>query len=476
MRQMSKFGIVERRSPMKRRIVAGLAVNVVLLLLAAATLEAPAETQGDTDKLVAAGKAIFFDKSLSNPPGMACATCHDPETGFSYSVSMINRFLGTVPGIVRGRFGNRKPPSLAYAPFLGTGLPHYDQDAQAFVGGLFWDGRAKDAVTQVKGPFLNPNEMNNSGIDAVIRKIQAGPSGKALAEAYGANVFKKPPQEVFELAAKSLAAFEASPEVSPFSSKYDAYLEGKAQLSPDELLGLRLCTGTLNGRPNSLPFRKSAHCMDCHALSPDLSKSRDLWTNSCYANLGVPRNPWSPYYGMADSKTNPNGFNRNGSRYVDMGLGAFLNLLLGEGVGEYDPLRINGTFKAPSLRNVDKRPSSEFEKCYMHNGVFKSLKQVVHFYNTRNLTTFPGEVIDFTKPNPYEGLRGSPLWARPEYLNPNTLINPTGIAAGAGSRRGTQSMDLDAQQIGNLGLSEIQENAIVAFLKTLSDGYYKPVR
>ena len=68
-------------------------------------------------------------------------------------------------------------------------------------------------------------------------------------------------------------------------------------------------------------------------------------------------------------------------------------------------------------------------KSYMHNGVFKSLKQVVHFYNTRNLTTLPGEVINFNNPNPYARLRGKPLWAAPEFPSPVTLQNPSGALA-----------------------------------------------
>ena len=59
-------------------------------------------------------------------------------------------------------------------------------------------------------------------------------------------------------------------------------------------------------------------------------------------------------------------------------------------------------------------PSSDFIKCYGHNGFFKSLPQIVHFYNTRNLTTVPGEVINFTKANPYANLKGKPLWPPPE--------------------------------------------------------------
>lgn len=434
--------------------------------------------------LAEVGRAIFFDKGLSNPPGLACASCHDPATGYSYPNSFVNSYFGAVPGVVKGRAGARKPPSIAYAPFMAKGVPHYDQKAIAWVGGLFWDGRAKDAIEQAKFPFLDPNEMNNvwkgkPSPDMLIRKLRISPTAQIFRRRFGDDVFDQPTSKVFDLVAQAIVAFEKSPEVSPYTSKYDAYLEGRVDFTPQELMGMRFVTGTLNGRPDGLPFIKSAHCMDCHGVSDDWTKERDLWTNSCYANLGVPRNPRNPFYTNTDQKSNPAGANTAGAKYMDMGMGSYLYALykwpprvpFGS-----DPLRILGTFKAPTLRNVDKRPYPGFVKSYMHNGVLKSLKDVVHFYNTRNATTVEGEIIDFTKPNPYEGLKGKPLWPPPEYLNPTTLINPTGMAVGVGvGARSASTMgspDLDAMQIGNLRLTEEQEEAIVAFLKTLSDGYF----
>lgn len=80
----------------------------------------------DSPQVVALGRALFHDKTLSDPEGMACVSCHDPKTGYSYPSSFVNAYFGTVPGAVRNRFGNRRPPSLAYAPFMKKGVPHYD--------------------------------------------------------------------------------------------------------------------------------------------------------------------------------------------------------------------------------------------------------------------------------------------------------------------------------------------------------------
>lgn len=440
-----------------------------------------AQTRGFVDpaELAKLGKQLFRDTTLSEPAGMACVSCHDPEAGFSFPDSNINLDMGPVPGIVPGRFGFRKPPTVSYITFLPEGPPHIVKGVEEgmIVGGLFMDGHAANATEQAKMPFVGPNEMNNLTHDLpdqalVVSKIKKGPSAQLFKKVYGPHVFEKPVAVVYDLMAKAIAAYEASDDVSPFTSKYDAWLEGKATLTPQELKGLRLATGRFNGRPDGLPFPINAHCMDCHGISSDLTKAKDLWTNSCYVNLGVPRNKNNPFYKMTDPTINPVGYNPLGEAFVDYGLGMFIYPQMGKSAGdleENDPFTIDGLFRAPTLRNVDKRPYSTFVKSYMHNGALKSLKEVVHFYNTRNLTTVPGEVIDFTKPDPYAGLAGTPLWDAPEWPSPRTLNNPKGNPGGE-----EEGIDGGGEaEIGNLMLTEDQENDIVAFLRTLSDGYFK---
>jgi cytochrome c peroxidase len=224
-------------------------------------------------------------------------------------------------------------------------------------------------------------------------------------------------------------------------------------------------TGTWNGKTRGNPYTKNALCILCHGIEDNLSDGRTLWTFFCYSNIGVPRNAGNPFYDETDSTSNPVGYNPLGRDFVDLGLGGMLYPLNGLPPGNRGPgsnghgdfLAVNGAFKAPTLRNVDKRPYPEFVKPYMHNGVFKSLKEVVHFYNTRNLTTVPGEIIDFTQSDPYANLRGVPLWPKPEYPLASSLQNPEGATAEQGG------------QVGNLGLTDAEEDHIVAFLKTLTD-------
>lgn len=262
----------------------------------------------------------------------------------------------------------------------------------------------------------------------------------------------------------AIVAFESSNQVSPFNSKYDAYIAGQASLSPDEFAGLQLFTGSTTGRPGGPANYKSAGCTGCHSISSASSSGPDLFTNSGYSNTGVPKNPNNPFYTETNSQSNPLGYNPAGAAFIDLGLGAFLypsmslppgNLGAGSN-GEGDFLAINGKFKTPTVRNVDKRPFPGFLKCFNHNGVFKSLAEVVHFYNARNLTSVAGEVINFTLPDPYAALVGEPLFASPEVMT--NLANASGALAG----------------VGNLGLTASEENQIVLFLQTLSDGYYSP--
>jgi cytochrome c peroxidase len=237
----------------------------------------------------------------------------------------------------------------------------------------------------------------------------------------------------------SMATYESSADVSPFSSKFDAFLAGNASLSSAEQNGYTL-------------FNGKAHCNQCHLSgtavnTPATQVAADvapLFTDFTANNIGLPQNLALPYY--CESKPDQFGYTPNplGFAFIDLGLGAFLN---GTGAApnpntlqwkQLAPL-FNGTFQTATLRNVDKRPTPTFVKEYMHNGYLKSLKEVVHFYNTsqalpRCAQGSPGEKVT--------------CWPAPEY--PPTL---------------------NTTQLGNLGLTGAEEDDIVAFLQTLTDGF-----
>jgi cytochrome c peroxidase len=356
------------------------------------------------------GRHLFFDSNLSEPTGQACASCHGPEVGFTGPSSAVNASTVVYPGAVASRFGNRKPPSAAYA----ATAPHLALDAstQAFSGGTFWDGRATGQVLgspladQAQGPFLNPLEQNNPSAAAVVGKVCASTYAALFRRVWGAGACADV-DLAYAAIARAIAAFEASSEVSPYSSKYDAFLAGRARLARAERRGLDL-------------FRGKARCAGCH-VPP-------LFTDFTFDNLGVPRNPANPFYDELD-------VNPAGSAWVDPGLGGFLATR-----PEWAPLASAnlGKVQVPTLRNVGKRPARDFVKAFTHNGYFKSLEAVVHFYNTR----------DVLPPCGTGGTAGVDCWPAPEV-----------------------ALNVNRTELGDLGLTAGEEADLVAFLLTLSDGY-----
>ncbi|GDY05455.1 hypothetical protein LBMAG51_02420 [Phycisphaerae bacterium] len=433
------------------------------------------------------GKFMVFDATLSNPPGQSCAACHTPETGFVGPSSRINALGCDTPGIIPGRVGDRKPYSYNYASYSPDGVT-LGESVGVYTGGQFWDGRAADPAQQAQGPPVNPNEMNNTPIDSTVthgfqyssmlaEKLHSRPYTPLLKQVYGADALTaNSPEQLFVLFSQAIAAFEASREINPFSSKFDA--------SKHAVPAASQYTFTASEENGMALYFGRAQCFQCHSAvsSTELTasaKGKDVFTMFCFANIGTPKNMANPFYAMTDP-SNP-GSNKLGADFIDYGLGDFLYPKQGLPIGNIgagsnghgDFLEINGKFLTPTTRNVNKRPYPSFVKNYMHNGVFKSLKEVVHFYNTRNLTSVAGEIIDFTKADPYANLKGKPLWDKPEVLSAQTMSNPTGalpLAEGAEAPPNTKNYG----EVGNLGLTSQEEDDVVNFMKTLTDGFTKP--
>ena len=133
------------------------------------------------------GKQLFFDTNLSTPAGQSCASCHAPEAGFSGPNSQVNLRTGVYPGAAAGRFGNRKPPTVAYASFSPKRT--FQDDNETWVGGQFWDGRADDLIAQAKGPLLNPLEMNNASAEEVVNKVRKGGYQRLFEQVFGPRIF-----------------------------------------------------------------------------------------------------------------------------------------------------------------------------------------------------------------------------------------------------------------------------------------------
>ena len=348
------------------------------------------------------GKSLFFDENLSLNSNQSCATCHAPEAGWTGPDSTINNGGSVYEGSIPGAFGDRKPPTAAYAG--DSPVLYYNARAGAWVGGMFWDGRAAGwrlgdpLAEQAQGPFLNPKEQALSSLSDVVTKVQIS----AYKDLFAEQCPGTDPAELYDCIGRAIAAFERSSEVSPFTSKYDYWLKGKAKLTAQEHLGRAL-------------FQGKAKCSACHIMKG----KQPLFTDFTYDNLGIPKNPENPAT-IADPT------------WADPGLGGFLRSLYPDQEEIYAVEM--GKHKVPTLRNVDLRTvgGTDITKAYGHNGYFKSLEEIVHFYNTRDV---PGAG-----------------WPEPEVAE-----------------------NVNTAEMGNLGLSPREEAAVVAFMKTLSDGYQPKV-
>ncbi|MGD9877542.1 cytochrome-c peroxidase, partial [Desulfococcus sp.] len=336
------------------------------------------------------------------------------------------------------------PPSSAYA----TQSPIFHMDKKGlFVGGNFWDGRAtgeklgNPAADQAQGPFLNPMEQALSDSACVVYRVCnpviPGDYPISFQDVWGQgacdidwpknveNTCAKEGRTVnlssedraksdmaYDSIALSIAAYEASPEVNAFTSKYDQTFKQirkqKVTLTDEEQLGYAL-------------FRGKGMCHRCHTSNGQEA----LFTDYTFDNLGIPQNPENPA-GVAPE-------------FVDPGLGGFLQ---SAGYDEAVYMMEWGKHKVPTLRNVDLRPSDGFVKDYGHNGYFKSLKGIVHFYNTRDVKPMCEELYTESE------AMAADCWPVPEVIE-----------------------TVNKAELGNLGLTDEEENAIVAFLKALSDGY-----
>ena len=390
-----------------------LMLMLAFVYIVATTAQPPASSLTAMEQL---GKELFFDK-ISSPDWMSCATCHAPEVGFTGPIPGINKKGAVYNGAIPQRFGNRKPPSSAYATF--SPIFHYEEEEGHFEGGNFWDGRAtgyhlgNPAADQAGGPFLNPVEQNNASKSAVLEQVANSQYAWLWEDAWGAPLDLNNIDENYDRVALAIAAYEGSSEVNSFSSKFDYYLAGAVQLTGQEAWGLEL-------------FNGKALCSACHPSTSD-NGHPPLFTDFTFDNLGVPKNPDNPFYDMDKVYLDDGSpINPAGAEWIDYGLGGFL-----QSQPEWASMAEDnmGKHKVPTLRNVDKRPGNGFTKAYMHNGVFKSLKEVVHFYNTRDVAAWP----------------------------------PPEVAA-----------NVNTDELGNLGLTEAEEDALVAFMKTLSDGYKLP--
>lgn len=424
-------------------------------------------------KVVDLGKLLFFDSNLSVNGSQSCATCHAPEVGFTGPDALVNASGAVYQGAIPNHFGNRKPPASAYAG--DSPVLFFDEEDGGWFGGMFWDGRAAGwtlgdpLAEQAQGPYLNPLEQAIPTAQVLCVKVKQAAYAGLFEQVWGAGSLNcaKDVSGVYEKIGRSVAAYERSAEVNPFTSKFDLFWDLAATAGKDVTLikcgsggmggggGMGGAMGCPGGGTNGwMSYRNlgltdaelqglavfndpnRADCASCHSLAPG-SAGYPLFTDFGYDNIGVPKNPENPFYSM------PVAWNPDGENWVDYGLGGFL-----EGAGYspevYEPEM--GKHKVPTLRNVDLRPSEDFVKAYGHNGYFKSLDDIVFFYHWRAMMD-------------------------------NGCMGGGGMGGGGMGCEGMADMfpppEVD-QNRAELGMfPRPQVDNIVVFLKTLSDGFFQ---
>jgi cytochrome c peroxidase len=443
------------------------------------------------------GKLMNFDENMSVFKNMACASCHLPYTGFSGPIPSVNATMVAYPGSFRFRAGKRYPQRYTYAPWYP--VLQFNETQQLFFGGNFWDSRATGYLIQnpdaeqAQHPPVDTQEMGLPDTACIAFRLSQAEYRPLFEQLWGRGSFdirfpsdaeevcctpggaarfgtnttplRLSPEDrtransVFNHWGQSLDAYEKSREVSPFTSKFDAFLAKMTTLTPFEMAGYNL-------------FKGKGNCNSCHVdgrgttLLPGQTDTSNTATVNplftCFgsANEGLPLNPRDAFY----YQTTPDFFgfipNPFGFGYRDLGMGTFLRSGFGSAPNpnsEWNPLapKTDGQFQVSTARNValvppqcptTEAPGPFFQKEFFHNGYIKSLKQLVHFYNTRDLFAF--EVTSgHCPPGTIERVT---CWPRPEVKN-----------------------NIDCTT-GNLGLTDMEENQIVAFLQTLSDGFTKP--
>jgi len=451
------------------------------------------------------GKLMNFDENMSPFKNRACGFCHMPYAGFSGSIPSVNLTMIAYPGSFANRAGKRVAQRYTYAPSFP--VLTFNAAQAGFFGGNFWDSRATGYLLgspdeeQAQHPPVDTQEHALPDTACIAFRLTTATYRQLFETVWGAGsldikfpqnteeICETPggaakfgtntmpidlsPEErvransVFNHWAQSLDQYEASPDVSAFSSKFDAFLNGHYTMTADEMAGYNL-------------FRGKANCNSCHidgrSTAPTPPPPQGTAPNStdtgaaasttplftCFgsANLGLPLNPRDAFY----YQTTPDffGFTANpfGFGFRDLGLGGFLRSGFGAAPSpnsdwtQFAPVT-DGQMQTSTARNVamtppqcptTEAPGPYYQKEFFHNGYIKSLKQLVHFYNTRDV--YPQPVT--SGHCPAGTTEKVDCWPMPEVKN---------------------NLDMT---IGSLGLSDTEENQLVVFLQTLTDGFTTP--
>jgi cytochrome c peroxidase len=389
-------------------------IAAALLCLCACSRESRPAAAPSGKAVAELGRLAFFDASLSASGRMSCASCHSPDHAYGPPNALAVQLGGPDLQV----HGTRAVPSLRYLRRTPIWFKTYQSNLRERltdtdnvpVGGFTWDGRFNTMAEQAAAPLLAANEMANRDVEAVAERLARSAYAQRFREVFGPDIFSRP-EAAFKALGQALQRFQLDdPSFQPYDSKFDLYLDGKAELSAQELRGLRL-----------FKDRDGGNCAACHIVEPGANGAHPLLTDFSFAAIGVPRNPEIP----ANADRN----------YYDMGLCGPAR------TDQKQEQAYCGMFRTPTLRNVATRGA------FFHNGRFHSLEDALRFYVQRD--TAPQKWY----PHPDSKRRFDDL---PEAMQDNV----DRINAPFTRHRGERPV-----------WSEIDIRDVIAFLGTLNDGY-----
>ena len=448
------------------------------------------------------GGLLNYDESMSPFQNEACASCHMPYAGFSGPIPSVNLTMIAYPGTFRYRAGKRVAQRYTYSPDFP--VLEYNTTQGAFFGGNFWDGRSTGYklqsadAEQAQHPPVDTQEMGFADTACIAFRLSSANYRPLFEEVWGVDFDIRFPANTAEICAipggarrfgssatpialsptdrtkanniydhwgQSISFLERSPDVSPFTSKVDANIKGLYSYNAQEAAGVALFSG--KGNCNSCHLDGQRTQLTGGTQTGNIADTRPLFTCFGYANLGLPLNPRDAFY----YQTTPDrfGFTANplGFGYRDLGLGTFLRSGFGSAPnpnsqwvqfaqtsdGQMQTSTVRDVALAPpqcptteaGQKDANGNPVPYFQKEFFHNGYIKSLKQLVHFYNTRD--AFPLPVPVTSGHCPKGTTEKVDCWPMPEVSNNEDMT------------------------VGSLGLTDEEENLIVIALQLTTDGF-----
>jgi len=273
-----------------------------------------------TAEKIALGEQLYFDKRLSSSGSVSCALCHDPANAFT---NLEPLSIGA-----SGSQGTRNAPTVLNAMFSER---------------LFWDGRAGSLEEQAKQPLTNPAEMGMGSYDLVVARVSAIPEYRiGFRRVFGRAGI------TIETIAKAIAAYERT-QLSG-NSQFDRFIAGdEAAITEAQKRGWKLFSG-------------KAKCIECHSYSA----ASPFFTDFKFHNTGIDNSDFTMLASRARQLTPKLSAAELAHKTDFSELGRFLVTRQTADIA---------AFKTPTLRDV------ELTRPYMHNGAFKTLLDVVKFYN-----------------------------------------------------------------------------------------------